>query len=349
LLVMLGSLVGSAGPAEAVMTVSDDPETIRVEPGLAYGTRTPQQVLDVHYRAGATRQPVVVLVHGGGWRAGDKSSFTGAARGLANKGFVVANVNYTLGPAGVPAYLRQTDDVRTAVAWVRARAAQYGGDPERVALVGGSAGGYLVAMVATSMNTAADAPVKAVVSLSGPMDIPALVAHLRTEQQQPCPTAAACAARGAAVADLRALLGCEPVACDPALLEEASPITHVNAFAPPFFLANSTQEVVPPAQARQMAFTLRASGVVADLDILPGDEHSMQYAGLVAGEVADFLREHLSNEPSTPPVAAPSVDDPDEERAPTPRLLALVAVVAVTLLAVGLLGVRQLRHRSHDQ
>jgi acetyl esterase/lipase len=345
LVVMLAALAGSAGAAAAL---DDAAPGVQVESGLVYGTRTPQQVLDLYHLVGGTRRPVVVLVHGGGWRAGDKATFAGAARGLAAKGFLVANVNYTLGPAGVPAYQRQTEDVRTAVSWIRAQAARYGGDPERLALVGGSAGGYLVAMVATSINTAGDAPVKAAVSLSGPMDIAALVAGLRGQQQGPC-TAAACAERGAAVADLRALLGCAPLACAPALVEQASPVTHVNAFTPPFFLANSTLEVIPAAQARRMAAALRAHGIEADLDILPGDEHSLQYAGLVAGEVVDFLRAHLGTEQPARPVVTPRADSPHEQRTPVRRHVALVIVLATAVLGAGALGLRRLQHRIHDR
>lgn len=342
LLIALGAL---AGPSVATTASAADTWPVRVEPDLSYGTGTPQQVLDLYQPVGATGRPIVLLVHGGGWRAGDKSTFTPAARMLATRGFVVANVNYTLGAASVPAYRRQTEDVRAAVSWVRAHAARYGGDPERLALVGGSAGGYLVAMVATSINSPADAPVKAAVSLSGPMDIPALVADLREQQTRPC-AGAACALLTSAIADLSTLLGCPPLACDPALLTEASPVTHVDATAPPFYLANSTREMIPVAQAREMAAALRAQGVEAQLDVVPGDEHSMQYAGLVAGDVMRFLQDKLSSQRPAQPVATPTTEEPTAPDPPVRRgLAALLVVVVAAVLGAGAFGLRRVRHR----
>lgn len=117
---------------------------------LAYGREAGQR-LDVYYPDGclAARCPVVMWVHGGGWRNGDKG--TKGARDLAatweNAGAVVVTLNYRLTPDVVhPAHVQ---DVAAGIAWTRANIGRYGGDPRRLFLLGHSAGAHLVALVAT--------------------------------------------------------------------------------------------------------------------------------------------------------------------------------------------------------
>lgn len=306
---------------------------------IPYGASSPFKVLDVHGEASSgTPAPVVVMVHGGGWRGGDKADLRPAAAALAARGFVVFNVNYRLGSAGSPAYIKQVADVMQALAWVRRHAPEYGGDPESLGLVGGSAGGHLAALVATSVG----APrVRAAVSLSGPMDIRLLVANLR-EGAASCSSGdrtKECEGIRLARSDLQALLGCPPLSCPADVLEAASPAAQVTRSTPPFFIANSANEVLPPTQAQAMALALRARDVDYELHILPGDEHSVAYARLLAGDVLEFLRVRLA-----PPVStsrpSPSPDPIDQEptdrtdRPPSARwTIAGVLLVAVLLAA----------------
>ncbi|MEX0977860.1 MAG: alpha/beta hydrolase [Pirellulales bacterium] len=135
-------------------------------------------------RSGRPRGAVVVI-HGGGWIEGDKSSFStsDAERpanilGFAKLGLVAATINYRLaGEAPFPAAL---DDCRCAIRWLRAHADEYHVDPERIAAYGNSAGGHLALLLGMMPETpaAADEPnpkqssrVQAVVSDSGPIDL----------------------------------------------------------------------------------------------------------------------------------------------------------------------------------
>jgi len=120
------------------------------ETDLAYG-READQSLDIYYpdRCLAARCPVVMWVHGGGWRTGDKGN--NGAKDLAatweNAGAVVVTLNYRLTPDVVhPAHVQ---DVAAGIAWTRANIGRYGGDPQRLFLLGHSAGAHLVALVAT--------------------------------------------------------------------------------------------------------------------------------------------------------------------------------------------------------
>lgn len=107
--------------------------------------------LDVHepdLPEGCDRAPVAVWVHGGGWAVGDKANNTAAkAALLASEGWILVSVNYRLSPAVT--YPTHNEDVAAAVSWVVDHAAEHGGDPGRVTLMGHSAGAGIVSSIAT--------------------------------------------------------------------------------------------------------------------------------------------------------------------------------------------------------
>jgi len=106
--------------------------------------------LDLYAPKDAKKLPVLMMIHGGGWRGGDKGNppvGENLARFYCGEGFILVSVNYRLTPAGKhPANIQ---DVAKAVAWVHDHVAEHGGDPERIAVMGHSAGGHLAALVAT--------------------------------------------------------------------------------------------------------------------------------------------------------------------------------------------------------
>jgi acetyl esterase/lipase len=156
------------------------PDTLKADLDIVYG-HTPEQELkmDVYRpKAGGDKLPACVLVHGGGWVAGDKERFTPLAIGLAQRGYVVANIEYRLGP--VAKYPAAVQDCNLAVRFVRAQAARFGLDPNRIGAWGGSAGGHLVAMMAaaptegkflTGDNRNVSARVQATVDMAGPTEL----------------------------------------------------------------------------------------------------------------------------------------------------------------------------------
>jgi len=102
--------------------------------------------LDIYAQAGAEAAPVLLFVHGGGWTSGDKGTYGYLGRSFASQGYVTVIPNYRLSPeVQHPVHVR---DVARAVAWTYNRIADYGGDPERIVLMGHSAGGHLVALLA---------------------------------------------------------------------------------------------------------------------------------------------------------------------------------------------------------
>ncbi len=126
--------------------------------------------LDLYRAAGAASAPVLVYLHGGALQAGDKSQQGHVGRFFAEHGYIVACVNYRLSPGVIhPAH---TEDAAASFAWVIRNIERYGGDPNRVALAGYSAGAYLAALLALDGRYLegqglAVSSIKAVVPISG--------------------------------------------------------------------------------------------------------------------------------------------------------------------------------------
>ena len=139
-----------------------------------YGPLPGQQIaVIVPDQPAARPRPVVVFIHGGSWSFGSPRDYRFIGRTLAREGYVVVLPGYRLGSAGkFPAML---EDGAAAVAWTRDHAAQYGGDPTQVVLMGHSAGAYNVMMLALDRQWLgraglADGFIKGVIGLSGPYD-----------------------------------------------------------------------------------------------------------------------------------------------------------------------------------
>ncbi|MBE9605305.1 alpha/beta hydrolase [Acetobacteraceae bacterium H6797] len=150
---------------------------------LAYGP-DPLQRLEFHRpsaASGSARPPLVVFIHGGGWRTGDLERGTGAKAGwFTGQGYAFATLNYRLVPEATVA--QEAEDVAAAIGLLRREAGRLGFDPDRVALMGHSAGAHLAALVATDPRYAAGAgwplaSIKAISLLDGAgYDVPTQIA-----------------------------------------------------------------------------------------------------------------------------------------------------------------------------
>ena len=263
------ALTAPAGAAQEGVTVKRD---------VVYRTVDGEQLaLDVYQPAKKGKdRPAVVVVHGGGWTAGDKSLFAQQSSQLAQRGFVAFSVDYRLAPAHP--YPAAVEDVEAAVAWVRKHAKQYGVDPKRIGALGGSAGGHLVGMLAADGegSLASGHRVAAVVSWSGPMDFVSLAPAAGTN----------------AGSSIRSFLGCLPDAC-PDTYAAASPVTHVDKTDSPMLIVNSANELVPKSQADAMKAALDAAGVANQEIILPGTAHSRAYSNQIWDQTTSFLENYL--------------------------------------------------------
>lgn len=216
-----------------------------------------EETADVYQLPGdnTKKRPAVLLIHGGGWRSGDKAGYSGYAKKLAAKGIASVSINYRLfrEDAGVNHWPAQIQDVQLAVRWLRANASTYGIDPNRICAWGDSAGGHL-ALLLGSMNTvkpgdrshlyADQSPsVKCVIDMFGPTHLasPSLN-NLRSY--------------------LTVLLGGKSPEQAPKIWEEASPAAIANkASAPTLIVHGLTDDVVSFEQAKDMKAALDKNGV----------------------------------------------------------------------------------------
>ena len=266
---------------------------------VAYAPVSDLQQLDVYVPAqGAPPYPVVVIIHGGGWTVGDKRGELpmAAIPSFLTLGFAVASVNYRLAPDAV--FPAQLLDVKAAIRYLRDGAEGFGLDPDRIAVIGESAGAHLAALLGTTQGLAEfDDPalgnpnvssnVQAVVDLYGP-------ANLATSDAQrvvnsPCPAEPD--------PNIALLLGASPAAA-PDLAAAASPITYLQSDrpVPPFFIAHGDADcVVPYQQSVELHDAIEAVAPGrSELTIVPGSGHYLDFdfesinAGLTA-----FLNETI--------------------------------------------------------
>ncbi|TWU47041.1 alpha/beta hydrolase [Rubripirellula reticaptiva] len=132
--------------ADDKITAYEDLEFAKVQTNV--GEKTLK--LDLYRPKNDEALPGIVLVHGGGWSGGTKESFRPLARELATDDYVVITIEYRL--SGEAMFPSAVEDCKAAIRWLRAHAAEYKVDPKRIGAVGGSAGGHLTGMVATTVG-----------------------------------------------------------------------------------------------------------------------------------------------------------------------------------------------------
>lgn len=245
----------------------------------AYGAH-PRQKLDVYVprRGDGRPRPVLVFLYGGSWDSGEKETYPFAGLAWAGQGFVTVVPDYRLVPeVRYPTFL---EDNAAAVRWARDNAARYGGDPDRIVLVGHSAGAYNAAMLALDQRwlERAGVPrqaVRAWAGLAGPYDF------------LPLDDRATIAAFGG-TPDLPA----------------TQPVNFVDRRDPPSFLVTGTKdETVAPRHTRDLAGRLQSAGVPVQTRFYPGVGHvgivlalsgPLRSRAPVLNEAGAFLRQHAS-------------------------------------------------------
>lgn len=254
----------------------------RHEADIAFGAHA--QKLDV-WRTRETaigdRRPVLIFVNGGGWVKGTRGEYGWAARAYADNGFVVVLPDYRKVPdVRFPAFL---EDGAEAVRWTRDNITRFGGDPDRIAIAGHSAGAHTVAMLALDpqwlARAGASGAVKAAVGLSGPYDFyPFTGRAVAAMGQWPRP-------------------------------QETQPLAYARKDGPPLMLVTGVDDTtVRPKNARNLAAKLRAIGAVVEEKEYAGQGHEdiamalsrpFRSKSTVLADSVAFLNAHLAK-PAAP-------------------------------------------------
>lgn len=247
---------------------------LTVQTDLAYGQQ-PRQKLDLYAPAQAQNAPTILFIHGGSWTGGDKSEYRFVGESLARAGYVVGVMNYRLAPQHrYPDYVQ---DAAQALAFLRAGAAQYGGHPDNLFVVGHSAGGFNAAALVDDHGylEAAGVPlhaVRGVVGLAGPYSYD----FRDYESRNAFP--------------------------EGGLPDDIMPDRHVRPDAPPhLLLVAANDQTVHPQNALNMERALKAAGVPVERRIVAKVDHitvvaalarSLGWLGETRGQVVEFVEAH---------------------------------------------------------
>jgi len=245
-----------------------------------------------------TLLPVVAWIFGGAFRIDTRLNQAPRATWLTQHGYAVAVIDYRLSQEAV--FPAQVHDCKAAIRWLRANAATYNLDKERIGAMGPSSGGYLSTMLGVTSevgflegelgNGEEPTQVQAVVDLFGPSDFLKMDEARLPDGQWHYP----------ADSPESQLLGA-PIGEIPERVREANPITYVNASAPPFLILHGTEDLlVPVNQSELLHEALKKAGVDVTFYKLVGAGHGgSQFvaesglAPLVGAVVLAFFNQHL--------------------------------------------------------
>jgi acetyl esterase/lipase len=294
-------------PKHLAPAARSTPQISQIQPiasAIPYASLSPAQKLDIYLpETGGRPLPVIISIHGGAFRFGDKADgqVLPMLEGL-KRGYAVVSINYRMSmEAQFPALVH---DLKAAIRWMRANAGEWGFDPQRFAAWGGSAGGYQAAMAGVSYgipeledlsqgNPDQSSRVQAVVDWFGPTDFLKMDEQLSAYGFAPTPEQA----HNDGQSPESLLMGAK-ITETPDQVKAANPETYIRPDAPPFLLQHGTRDdVVPCLQsigfAEKLATVLGPDQVT--LDLLEGARHGDPRFGSPENleKVFTFLDRHL--------------------------------------------------------
>lgn len=246
-------------------------------------------------------KPAIVYYPGGGFTSANHEKFIEMRMALAKAGFVVAAAEYRTVPDRYPALI---NDAKAAVRYLRAHARQFGIDPQRIGVIGDSAGGYVAQMMGTTNGekqfdtgdfTEVSSDVQAAVTIYGIsnlMNIGEGYPEAIQEVHKSPAVTEALLIHGPAFADFAG----ESILSDPQKALEASPIGHIKQGMPPFLIMHgSADKLVSPVQSEQFYRALTEKGNQADFIEVEGAGHGDLYwfQPTVIDKVVRWFKEHL--------------------------------------------------------
>ncbi len=264
----------------------DTPAGVTAHRDLPYVTNGHErQRLDLYVPESGEKLPLVVWIHGGGWESGDKAQCLTLP--LTTKGFAAASIGYRLSQHAV--FPAQIEDCKAAIRWLRAHAAEYRLDPDRIGAFGISAGGHLVALLGTSGDVKdfdvgehlnVSSRIQAACDMCGPTDL------FRFHER---PSAIKRDAKGSL---FERLFG-GPVLERIELAKRFNPITWISKDDPPFLIIHGDKDpLVPLSQSEFLAHGLRSAGLPVEMHIEKGGGHVF-FNDTVNGKIAALFERTL--------------------------------------------------------
>jgi len=262
-LLIIASLAGCAA-------ITPPPRGEKILGNIVFAHRSTGDLhLDLYLPAAPAPHPLVIWIHGGGWKFGDKAWML-YLRNLTRQGFAIASVQYRL--SGTAKYPAAIDDCRDALYWLEQNGGQYGLDSHHIFLSGASAGGQLSALIALE---AGRSDVEAVCVLYPATDLTGF-----SNQDAPH-------------GYLPDFLGGSVNAKRPEAVE-GSPVNHVSHNAPPFLIFHGDKDtLVPIAQSEELNDKLHAAGVESHLIVLHGRGHGFSLTDTQQLQAGDFFLAHM--------------------------------------------------------
>lgn len=248
------------------------------------------------------KMPAVVFVTGGGFIHANKDKYIQQRMQIADAGYVVASIQYRVAPTG--RFPQPVEDVKAAIRYIKANAAKFNVDPDNVAVMGDSAGGYLSAMVGTSNGTKKfdkgenldqSSDVKAAVDIYGLSDLTRVGSDFSEEVQQKHKSAGATEALWV---NGSPIFGGKDggILADPDSAAAANPLNYITDKTAPFLLMHGTaDQLVSPSQTEILHQALQAHGIESTRYEVTGAAHGGVYwvQPEVMQVVIDFLDQHL--------------------------------------------------------
>jgi acetyl esterase/lipase len=291
---------------------------VTTQPSLVYAEHDGSRLVgDLYLPKGRTKAPALVAIHGGAWRVGNRAFYKYWGPFLARNGYALFTIEYRLGKPGT--YPAAVYDVKAAIQFVRARAAEFDIDPDRIGLMGDSAGGQLAALLALAGGcftsayrddpyAATDINVKAVVGFYGIYEMLAQWNHdtLAQRRQELLAQRNQDLIRRPGGNITEEFLSVSPMQ-NRRIYAESSPISYATADRNHvrFLLFHGTSDelVDPPSQSGAFLAALTRAGFFARLIMIPGAGHywapepfegaPRSYGAMAAPRLLRFLRSSL--------------------------------------------------------
>jgi len=257
-------------PASVTLPTAQISSNVEMQAGVSYMDGAPADAdkhkLDLYLPRDKKNFPVLVFVHGGSWRSGDRSLYKALGDRLARTGIGVAIPSYRLMPQNP--HPAQAEDVAAAFAWVVQNIAQRGGDVSRIYLSGHSAGAHLVALLALDEKYLKKfdldrTAIRSVIAMSGVYDVDKLDTFLAAGDRH-----------------------------------DASPVAHAHSGAPPFLISYCQYDHFGlPKQARDFTLALKKNFVPVQLLYVPAENHISEVISLVQdhGQLVDTILSAINN------------------------------------------------------